>query len=154
MKNPQNRNDECNCGSRKKYKKCCGKPYYENSDKTKSDSEPEMNYKENIPVSELMKSLKKFIQIQSFEFGEGKIGIRTSDSLQGKWSEPFIFYTPEYPGVKKPFMYAAKAHPELFGNGIYITYNVNSFYFGELMENQTIYFPKFILMKIEIKDEH
>ena len=68
MKNPQNRNDECNCGSRKKYKKCCGKPYYENSDKTKSDSEPEMNYKENIPVSELMKSLKKFIQDETIDF--------------------------------------------------------------------------------------
>ena len=92
--------------------------------------------------------LKKFIQIQSFGFGEGKIGIRMSDSLQGRWTEPYMFYTPEYPGVKKPFMYAAKAHPELQGDGIYITYNVNSFDFGELIENQTIYFPKFILIKI------
>jgi len=100
------------------------------------------------------KSLKKFIQIQSFGFGEGKIGIRMSDSLNGKWTEPFMFCTPDYRGVKKPFMYAAKAHPELTGNGIYITYNVNSFDFGELMENQTIYFPKFILMKIVKNDEH
>jgi len=52
-------------------------------------------------------SLKKFIQIQSFGFDEGKIGIRMSDSLQGKWTEPFMFYTPEYLGVKKPFRYAA-----------------------------------------------
>ncbi|MEI7492174.1 MAG: DUF4185 domain-containing protein [Bacteroidota bacterium] len=98
-------------------------------------------------------SLKKYIQIQSFGFGEGKIGIRMSDSLQGKWTEPFMFYTPEYPGVKSPFMYAAKAHPELPGKGIYITYNVNSFDFSELAENQTIYFPKFILMRIVKNDE-
>ena len=45
-------------------------------------------------------------------------------------------------------MYAAKAHPELQGDGIYITYNVNSFDFGELIENQNLYFPKFILIKI------
>ena len=97
-------------------------------------------------------SLKKFIQIQSFGFGEGKIGIRVSDNLQGPWTEPYMFYTPEYPGVKKPFMYSAKAHPELHGDGIYITYNVNSFDFAELIENQTIYFPKFILLKIVKKN--
>jgi len=93
-------------------------------------------------------SLKKFIQIQSFGFGEAKIGIRMADSLQGKWTAPYLFYTPEYSGIRKPFMYTVKAHPELHGDGIYITYNVNSFDFGELIENQNIYFPKFILVKI------
>lgn len=97
------------------------------------------------------RSLKKFIQIQSFGFGEGKIGIRMSDSLKGKWTEPFMIYTPDYQGINKPFMYSAKAHPELSGDGIYITYNINSFDFGELIENQTIYFPKFILIKITEK---
>ncbi|MBD0288668.1 MAG: DUF4185 domain-containing protein, partial [Flavisolibacter sp.] len=98
-------------------------------------------------------SLKKYIQIQSFGFGEGKIGLRLSDSLQGRWTEPYMFYTPEYPGVKKPFMYSVKAHPELHSDGIYVTYNVNSFDFSELIENQTIYFPKFILIKIRKKEE-
>ena len=93
-------------------------------------------------------SLKKFIQIQSVGFGEAAIGIRMADCLQGKWTEPYLFFKPAYPGIKKPFMYAAKAHPELKGDGIYITYNVNSFDFGELIENQNLYFPKFILIKI------
>jgi len=93
-------------------------------------------------------ALKKYIQVQSFGFGEAKIGIRMADSLQGKWTEPYLFYTPEYAGIRKPFMYAAKAHPELHGDGLYITYNVNSFDFGELIENQNIYFPKFIWVKI------
>ncbi|MEI6683518.1 MAG: DUF5005 domain-containing protein [Bacteroidota bacterium] len=44
-------------------------------------------------------SLKQFIQVQSFGFGEGRIGVRMSDSLQGKWTEPVMIYTPEYPGV-------------------------------------------------------
>jgi Domain of unknown function (DUF4185) len=99
-------------------------------------------------------SLKKYIQIQSFGFGEAKIGIRMSDSLQGPWTEPYMFYTPEYPGVKKPLIYSAKSHPELHADGIYITYIVNSFDFAELTENQTIYFPKFIRIKIIKNDEH
>lgn len=98
--------------------------------------------------------LKKYFQVQSFGFGEGKIGIRMADQMQGKWTEPYMIYTPGYPGVIKPFMYAAKAHPELKANGTYITYNVNSFDFGELIKNQTIYFPKFILMKVVKKDNN
>jgi len=93
-------------------------------------------------------SLKKYIQVQSFGFGEGQIGIRMADQLTGPWTEPYLIYTPTYPSVKKPFMYSAKAHPELAGDGIYITYNVNSFDFGELMTNQSIYFPQFIKLKI------
>ena len=99
-------------------------------------------------------SLKKYVQIQSFGFGEAKIGLRMSDSLQGEWTDPLVFYTPAYSGIRKPFMYSAKAHPEQRADGIYITYNVNSFEFTELLENQRIYFPKFILMKIVEKDKH
>jgi hypothetical protein len=99
-------------------------------------------------------TLKKYIQIQSFGFGEGELGFRLSDSLQGPWTNPFMFYKPVYPGVKKPFMYSAKAHPELHGNGIYITYNINSFDFGELIENQNIYFPKFVLLKVSEKTKY
>jgi hypothetical protein len=96
-------------------------------------------------------ALRQFIQIQSFGFGEASLGIRMSDSLTGKWTDPHLFFRPEYPGVKKPFMYAAKAHPELKGSGVYITYNVNSFDLGELIDNQAIYFPVFVEMKIEKK---
>jgi len=92
--------------------------------------------------------LRKYIQVQSFGFGEGTIELRMADSINGQWTKPLSFYKPEYPGVKKPFMYSAKSHPELKADGMYITYNVNSFDFGELIENQDIYFPKFILIKI------
>ena len=93
--------------------------------------------------------LKKYIQIQSFGFGAATLGIRMSDQMQGPWTEPLKFYTPDYSGIKKPFMYSAKSHPELQADGIYITYNVNSFDFAELLENPQIYFPKFVRIKIE-----
>ena len=93
-------------------------------------------------------SLKKYIQVQSFGFGEGTLGIRMSDSLQGKWTEPLMVYKPTYSGIKKPFMYSAKSHPEISSNGFYVTYNVNSFDFGELLGNQKIYYPRFIKVLI------
>lgn len=93
-------------------------------------------------------TLKKYVQVQSFGFGEGQIGIRMADKLTGPWTERYMIYSPTYTGVKEPLMYSAKAHPELVADGILITYNVNSFDLGELLNNKTIYFPKFILLKI------
>ena len=98
------------------------------------------------------KVLKKYIQIQSFGFGEGSLGLRMADSIQGKWTELKLIYKPDYSGIKKPFMYAARAHPELRSDGILVTYNVNSFDFGELIANHEIYFPRFILLKIKKKE--
>lgn len=98
-------------------------------------------------------SLKKFIQLQAFGFGEGKIGMRIADKITGPWTAPYFIYKPTYPGVKKPFMYSAKAHPELAGEGIYITYNINSFDLKELTENKNIYFPQFVVLKISQKNQ-
>jgi hypothetical protein len=93
--------------------------------------------------------LHKYIQVQSFGFGEASVGLRTANQLTGPWTEPIMIDTPVYTGIKKPLMYAAKAHPELEGNGIYITYNINSVEFEELLTNQSIYFPRFLLLKFE-----
>jgi hypothetical protein len=98
--------------------------------------------------------IKKYVQVQSFGFGEASIGIRIADSLNGTWSEPIMVYKPSYNGAKQPFMYAAKAHPELIGEGLYITYNVNSFDFNELLANPSLYYPRFIRLLISINEEH
>ncbi len=71
-----------------------------------------------------------------------------ADRLEGPWSEPKIIYTPDYSGVKMPIAYSAKAHPELRGNGLFVTYNVNSLDLKHMLENQGIYFPRFIRVKI------
>lgn len=92
--------------------------------------------------------LEKFIQIQTFGFGEASIGLRMADRLEGPWSEPKIIYTPDYSGVKMPIAYSAKAHPELRGNGLFVTYNVNTLDLKHMLENQSIYFPRFIRVKI------
>ena len=95
--------------------------------------------------------VKKYIQIQSFGWGEATIGLRMAEHLEGPWSEPTTIYKPSYADIKQPFMYSAKAHPELHGDGVYITYNVNSFDFGHMLDNRSIYFPKFVRLKLEAR---
>lgn len=92
--------------------------------------------------------LRKYIQVQSFGFGEGKIGIRMADHLYGAWTTPYIIYEPRLTDVKKALMYAAKAHPEICSKGISVTYHVNSLDETELVRNKEIYYPRLINIKI------
>lgn len=94
------------------------------------------------------RDLGKYIQIQTFGFGAASIGVRMADRPEGPWSEPKIIYTPDHAGVKMPIIYSAKAHPELRGDGLFVTYNVNSLDLQHMLENQSIYFPRFIRVKI------
>ena len=94
------------------------------------------------------RELNKFIQIQTFGFGKASIGYRLADKLQGPWSEPVISYTPDLKNDKQ-FVYTANAHPELRGDGIFITYNINNFDFKQLVNDESIYFPKLVVLKIK-----
>jgi hypothetical protein len=88
-----------------------------------------------------------FIQIQTYGFGVSSIGYRLANQLQGPWSEPVIFYTPKL-NHEKDFNYTANAHPELESNEIMITYNINNFDFGQLVNDESIYFPRIVKLKI------
>jgi len=94
------------------------------------------------------KESEKYIQIQTYGFGHSSIGYRLADHLHGPWSEPVIFYTPRVKHEKE-FTYTANAHPELQADGLLITYNVNNFDFDRLVNDETIYFPKIVTLKIE-----
>jgi hypothetical protein len=95
--------------------------------------------------------IKKYVQVQSFGFGQASIGVRLANRLEGPWSEPTIIYKPDYTGISEPLMYSAKAHPELKNpNGVYVTYNMNAD-FGFVLKNQNVYFPKFLTLQIREK---
>ena len=92
--------------------------------------------------------LGKFIQIQTYGFGKSSIGYRLAEQLQGPWSDSVIFYTPKL-NHDKEFNYTANAHPELKSTGILITYNINNFDFEQLVKDESIYFPKLIMLKFK-----
>lgn len=94
--------------------------------------------------------LGKFIQIQTVGFGHSSLGYRIADQLQGPWSDQVIFYKPQFKNQKE-FAYTARAHPVLKSDGILITFNVNNFDFNQLVNDETIYFPK--LIKLNLKNQ-
>jgi len=92
------------------------------------------------------RDLNKYIQIQTYGFGQASLGYRLADQLQGPWSEPVLFYAPVLQDDGE-FVYSANAHPELSSQGIIITYNVNHASFERLLTNENIYFPKIIKLQ-------
>jgi hypothetical protein len=96
------------------------------------------------------KRIGSFVHIASYGFGATTIGMRTATSLTGPWSDQKLIYTPPESNGPRPFVYAAKAHPELIGpssSDLLITYATNSFEFKDLFlpENaSSLYWPRFV----------
>lgn len=95
-----------------------------------------------------------FIHIASYGFGASTIGMRTAPTLTGPWSAPVTIYRPPESDGPNPFVYGAKAHPELVGPGaadLVVTYITNSFTFDDLFTWQgerSLYWPRFVLVRI------
>ena len=95
-----------------------------------------------------------FIHIASYGFGASIIGMRTAKSITGPWSTQQLIYTPPESNGPRPFVYAAKAHPELRGpspEDLVITYATNSFDFNDLFlpeKSSTLYWPRFVTVGI------
>jgi hypothetical protein len=97
---------------------------------------------------------RSFLHVASYGFGASTIGLRTAPALTGPWSSPVIvFYPPESAGPR-PFVYAAKAHPELVGPDaadLLVTYATNSFEFSDLLTQQgerSLYWPRFVAVRV------
>jgi hypothetical protein len=88
--------------------------------------------------------INKFLCIQTLEFGASNLYYRMSKSLTGPWSDPIKLFEPS--DKKKPniMIYAAKAHPQLTGSDLVITYATNTFQFTDLFSDTLIYYPRFV----------
>ena len=86
----------------------------------------------------------RFVATHTIGFGDADVVFRTSESITGPWSEPrTIFRPPEY-GTPRVMIYAGKAHPQLAGAHLVLTYATNSFEFTEYVNDPGIYYPRFI----------
>lgn len=95
------------------------------------------------------RSLRGFLQVQAVGFGPASIGFRFARKLTGKWSRPQVFYKPEEASRPRIMIYAAKAHPELKGAELVLTYATNSFDFARLVDDMSLYYPRFLRAEIE-----
>jgi len=96
---------------------------------------------------------KSFIHVASYGFGASTIGLRRAKTITGPWSSPDIVYRPPESDGPRPFVYAAKAHPELVGpdaKDLVVTYATNSFEFADLFTThgeRSLYWPRFVLVR-------
>lgn len=85
----------------------------------------------------------RYLQVQSLGFGAAAIAMRSATGLTGPWSGPDTLYLP--PEASRPaiLIYAAKAHPELSGADLVLTYATN-LPLEQQLRDTTIYYPRFV----------
>jgi len=95
-----------------------------------------------------------YVHIASYGFGASTIGLRTAPDLTGPWSQQMVVYRPPESDGPRPFVYAAKGHPELVGRDpadLVLTYATNSFEFDDLFTQQgrdSLYWPRMVLVRV------
>lgn len=88
--------------------------------------------------------LDRWIHVRSEGFGATTIAVATAPEITGPWSGHTRAFRPEESDRAMPFVYAGKGHPELDGADLVVTYATNSFDFGELVRDDTLYYPRFV----------
>jgi hypothetical protein len=93
---------------------------------------------------------RQFVCISHGDLLSPKIQARFAADPTGPWSEPVDLWTcPEPAAQNGYFAYSGKAHPEISSrNELLVTYAVNSFQFGDLFSDPTLYWPRFVRVKL------
>ena len=87
---------------------------------------------------------QRFVAVQSQGFGSADVVMRAAPALTGPWSAPQMVYRPSEYYRPQVMIYAAKAHPELTGGDLILTYATNTFEFAEHLTDSLIYYPRFV----------
>lgn len=90
--------------------------------------------------------------VYSRGFGATTVAVHTAAVPAGPWSQPIVVFTPPESKAARPFVYAAKAHPELdAGAGwLAVSYAANAFDFAALFDDagqRQLYWPRFWRMR-------
>ena len=89
-------------------------------------------------------ALDRFLAIQTVGFGPADLGFRLGDSPVGPWTSLETFYRPEEYGQSRILIYAAKAHPQLAGADLVLTYATNTYPYARLVLRNDLYYPPFL----------
>jgi len=86
----------------------------------------------------------QFLAVQSVGFGKAHIAIRSAPSMTGQWSAPKTIFEPPENDRPNMIVYAGKAHPQLEGADLVLTYATNNAEFSEHFSVPDSYYPHFI----------
>lgn len=87
---------------------------------------------------------QRFLSVHTKGFGHADVMMRASPTLTGTWSKPQIVYRPPENNRPVIWIYAGKAHPELTGADLVLTYATNTPQFADVIDGDPIYYPRFV----------
>lgn len=87
---------------------------------------------------------QRFVEVQTVGFGPADVAMRAAPELTGPWTAPRMVYRPPEYNRPNVMIYSAKAHPQLTGGDVVVTYATNTFQFAELLTDSLIYYPRFV----------
>lgn len=87
---------------------------------------------------------QRFLVVHTQGFGPADLMMRAAPTLTGPWSAGRMVYRPPEYHRQNVMIYAGKAHPQLIGADLILTYATNSFQFSEHGTDSLIYFPRFV----------
>ena len=96
-----------------------------------------------------------FLLTQIGGFPVGPITLRSASTPTGPWSAVHAIYSPEEPNRygKGIMIYSAKAHPEQHAAGLAVTYCTNHRDFATLVRDESLYYPRFIRLRITREED-
>ena len=89
-----------------------------------------------------------YLYLESHGFGASEIAIRTAPALTGPWSDRQTVFRPPESGREKVLVYAGKAHPQLAGADLVVTYATNSLDVAAMVRDTSLYYPRFVKLTI------
>ena len=94
-------------------------------------------------------ALGRFLEIQSMGFGPADLGFRLAERPTGEWTPLERFYRPQEYEMDNILIYAAKAHPELTGAELVLTYATNTYPYARLVRRGDLYYPRFLKARLK-----
>jgi hypothetical protein len=89
-----------------------------------------------------------YIQLQSQGFPASDVSVRTAARLTGPWTPLRKLYRPPQSNLPGLMVYAAKAHPELEGAPLLVTYATNGDD-ARMAAEPGLYFPRFLRLSLD-----
>ena len=86
----------------------------------------------------------RYVQVQSEGFGASRVVARTAPRPEGPWSSPVELTVPPESSLEGVLVYAGKAHPELDGAPLVVTYATNAAELERLVTDDALYYPRFL----------
>jgi hypothetical protein len=99
------------------------------------------------PEFSVHRDRRGFWMVQSLGFGGTDLAVRRAPAPEGPWSEPQVVFRPQESDLEGVFVYAGKAHPQLEGGDLVLTYATNAWDFARAVADESLYFPRFVRLQ-------